>query len=173
MKNKPQWLIDAENEINQFAETKIGKMTQKEYEFYERQRHANKFANEKMKKLGYPNLAKNWTDIEKSKRGGLAARDTHRKSGFMKIFCAFGSKATSDKYLKIRFERTEMVAMLFEDNKSYNLKEVYDLCKDLDLSKRQIKNTLDDRDGFGIILKTSSQGVAGKYKLINLETKQN
>ena len=28
MKNKPQWLIDAENKINQFAETKFGKLSQ-------------------------------------------------------------------------------------------------------------------------------------------------
>lgn len=44
MKNKPQWLIDAENEINQFAESKIGKMTEKEFLFHERQVNAGKAA---------------------------------------------------------------------------------------------------------------------------------
>lgn len=37
MKNKPQWLIDAENEINEFAKTKIGKMSDKEFRKHDRQ----------------------------------------------------------------------------------------------------------------------------------------
>jgi hypothetical protein len=37
MKNKPQWLIDAENEINEFADTTIGKMSDKEFRIYDRQ----------------------------------------------------------------------------------------------------------------------------------------
>ena len=42
MKNKPQWLIDAENQINQFAESKIGKMSQEEFKFFEKQANAGR-----------------------------------------------------------------------------------------------------------------------------------
>lgn len=164
MKNKPQWLIEAENEINQFAESKIGKMTQKEYTFYERQCTASKAANEKFKSLGYPNLSKNWNNNEAQSKGGIKARDTHRASGFMKRFCALGSKACGDKFKLIRLNRTKVIADIMEDSKSYTLKEMYAL--ETPLSNRVLKNILDDNDNFNLILKTSSQGVAGTYKKI-------
>ena len=40
MSNKPEWLLKAEEEIANFAKTKIGKMDQKEFEYYERQSYA-------------------------------------------------------------------------------------------------------------------------------------
>jgi hypothetical protein len=42
MSNKPEWLLKAEEEIANFAKTKIGKMDQKEFEFYEKQVNAGK-----------------------------------------------------------------------------------------------------------------------------------
>ena len=40
MKNKPEWLIKAEEEQAKFKESKFGKMNQKEFEYYERQSSA-------------------------------------------------------------------------------------------------------------------------------------
>jgi hypothetical protein len=40
--NRPQWLIDAENEIKNFENTKFGKMTDKEFRLSERQSNAGK-----------------------------------------------------------------------------------------------------------------------------------
>ena len=42
--NKPEWLLKAEQEQAKFNETKVGKMNQKEFEFYERQSNAGKSA---------------------------------------------------------------------------------------------------------------------------------
>lgn len=162
--NKPEWLLKAEEELAKFAKTKIGKMNQKEFEYHERQVYANKCANEKLKALGYPNLAKNWTNKEAQRKGGLAAREVHRASGFMKRFCLIGSKATGDKFKLIRLDRTKLVADMMEEDKSYTLKEMYAL--DIPLTNRVLKNILDDTDDFNLILKTSSQGVAGTYKKI-------
>lgn len=40
--NKPDWLIKAQEEMAKFAETKIGKMTEKEFRFSEKQSNAGK-----------------------------------------------------------------------------------------------------------------------------------
>jgi len=40
--NKPQWLIDAENEIKSFEESKFGKMSNQEFKLSERQSNAGK-----------------------------------------------------------------------------------------------------------------------------------
>lgn len=165
MKNKPEWLLKAEEEQDKFANTKIGKMTQKEFEYHERQVLACKAANEKLRKMGYPNLSKNWTDKETLSKAGLAARDVHRASGFMKRFCEIGSKATSDKFKLIRLNRTKLIADSMEEDKSYSLREIWGL--NIPLSNRQIQNLLGDRDGFKLILKKSSQGVTATYKKIN------
>lgn len=55
MKNKPQWLIDAENEINNFEQTKFGKMTDKEFRLSERQSNAGKSGGSKLISLGKNN----------------------------------------------------------------------------------------------------------------------
>lgn len=52
MKNKPQWLIDAENEIKNFEQTKFGKMLDKEFRFSEKQSHAGTSGGEKAKESG-------------------------------------------------------------------------------------------------------------------------
>ena len=46
-KKKEQWLIDAENEINRFAETKWGKLTEKEFTYLEAQAHAGRAGGQK------------------------------------------------------------------------------------------------------------------------------
>ena len=163
-KKQPQWLIDAQNEMSKFAKTKIGKMTQEEFNYHEHQCLANKAANEKFKSLGYPNLAKNWNNTETQSKGGLAARDVHRASGFMKRFCLIGSKATGDKFKLIRLNRTKLVADLMEEGKLYTIKEIDTL--DHPFSFRQLRNILTDDDSFNLILKTASQGVTAKYNKI-------
>ena len=50
--NKPDWLIKAEEEMAKFANTKVGKMSQKEFEFHERQSNAGKVAGNKAKDSG-------------------------------------------------------------------------------------------------------------------------
>ena len=86
--NKPQWLIDAENEINQFAETKIGKMTQKEFKFHERQSYAGK--------AGGTNRSNKMSKAELSKvgsLGGTASTASRKANGTFKDFQSKGGKA--------------------------------------------------------------------------------
>lgn len=49
---KPQWLIDAENAINEFENSKFGKLSDKEFRFSEKQSNSGKNAGLKAKKSG-------------------------------------------------------------------------------------------------------------------------
>lgn len=50
--NKPQWLIDAENEIKNFENTEFGKLSDKEFNFKEKQSNAGTNGGNKAKETG-------------------------------------------------------------------------------------------------------------------------
>jgi len=102
--NKPQWLIDAENEINQFAETKLGKMSQEEFKFFERQSNAGKAGVAKLREQGYYDSESFKDTLKKAVTNSVASRkesgyfksDTHIAS--MQSRADAGNKAYQEKY---------------------------------------------------------------------------
>ena len=163
MKNKQQWLIDAENIITEFAKTKIGKMSDKEFRKHEHQRYANQCANAKHAETGFANLAKNRT-TEHQTKAGLAARDKHRSTGFFERFTKIGGEATQNKFKTQRLNRIVEIADVMEDDKSYSYKEMLSLPHGF--TTKVLRRLLNDEDGFKLINKTASQGVAGTFKKI-------
>tara|TARA_R110000751_G_scaffold128099_1_gene230151 strand:+ start:33 stop:530 length:498 start_codon:yes stop_codon:yes gene_type:complete len=164
MKNKQQWLIDAENIITEFAKTKIGKMSDKEFRKHEHQRYANQCANQVHKENNWNNFDKIKNNSEHQSKAGLAARDKHRSTGFFKRFTKMGAEATQNKFKTQRLNRTKLIADAMQEDVSYTLKEIWNL--DISLSNRQIQNLLRNNDNFDLILKTAKQGVLGTYKKI-------
>ena len=59
-KKKQQWLINAEKELKKFNDSKLGKMTQEEWEFFERQYNAGKISGDKHKASGH------WDKVRKA-----------------------------------------------------------------------------------------------------------
>ena len=80
--NKPEWLLKAEEEQAKFLKTKFGKMSQKEYEFHERQSHAGKSGGSKTvavhKESGYFQ-SEEWKQSQS--KGGKTSGDNNVKSG--------------------------------------------------------------------------------------------
>ena len=86
--NKPQWLIDAENEINQYAETKLGKMSQEEFKFFERQSNAGKSGgSSRSNKMSKDELTK------AASLAGSASAAARKANGTFKDFQSNAGKA--------------------------------------------------------------------------------
>ena len=116
--NKPQWLIDAENEINNAANTKYGKMTDKEFRFSQHQSYANKCANDKMKADGFDPLASIRTKEHQS-NAGKAALKVNIESGHQEVFRQAGSIACGIKYENERIEKLKSICNVMEVDKFY------------------------------------------------------
>jgi hypothetical protein len=100
--NKPQWLLDAEKDINEFHETKYGKMSESNYnrgasrrDNIEGQKKAAQAAKISREDSGYYQSEKH---INAAKKGGAATGSIigkkHVETGFIKVLQKIGTKAS-------------------------------------------------------------------------------
>jgi len=168
--NKPQWLIDAENAINEFENSKYGKMDTKEFnkknqiedwrqsgkiginnfrktnEFNKMQKELHKRALEKhpnMSSNGGKKRAESFDFNHQSKAGKSRTKEGMRKAGLI------GGKAAGELRSKKTYENKMTMYSLIELNEF-----TYDDIKNLNLEKKlgvgyaAIKSWLNDTNFF-------------------------
>ena len=177
--NKPQWLIDAENEINNAANTIFGKMSDKEF----RRKEITSFAAscvskenniKKGKSTGQKNvesghlksITKPWTSYE----AGLAGKKGGAKnveSGWTKEFSKIGNNAKSDKLKNVRIDELKFIYSLM-DNKSYTISELILLVDDK-IKTRRVSRLLECEEALEFFIKEKKSHNVKFKKIWNQE----
>lgn len=180
--NKPQWLIDAEIDINEFHETKHGKLTDKEFKRKEASSFAascvskeNRIKNGK--KSGVKNvesghlksITKLWNPEEagiNGKKGGAKNVET----GWIKEFQNIGTQAATVKRVaKKESKYPEFLALLPENNITYKMAEEATIS--IGYAKRQTGRLIDENLELQKIIKDKSERI--RWSVCLYKKKQN
>ena len=128
MKNKPQWLIDAENAINKFADTKVGKMTDKEFRQYDGCIRAGQITGNVHKESGHIQNLNNYPRAENQRsEAGKIAGAKNVETGWVEEFQKIGTKKATEKLMDKKLAEIKILYDIIESDKLYSVKDLTEI----------------------------------------------
>jgi len=125
MKNKPQWLIDTESEINKFSDTKVGKMTDKEFREYDGRIRAGQITGNINKESGHIQNLNDYPRAEgqRSEAGKLGG-DKNVETGWMNKFQKISTDKAAAKLKAKKLAEIKILYGIMESDKLYRLADL-------------------------------------------------